>query len=215
MRMKLGKATVMIAVLLLTIALMVNLPTVKASGIIYIRADSSIDPPTAPRWRELGILSVPPPTEWSKTYGGARYDLAFSVVQTSDGGYALAGTTASYGAGSEDFWLVKVAAEDSDGDGLLDPWERNGNDINRDGTIDLNLPALGANWRHKDIFVEVDYMKHHRPVANAINDVINAFANAPVSNPDVINGITLPVIVNEEMPHQDNIQVWSDVDTIT
>jgi parallel beta-helix repeat protein len=48
MRMKLGKATVMIAILLMAMALMVNSPTVKASGTIYIRADGSIDPSTAP-----------------------------------------------------------------------------------------------------------------------------------------------------------------------
>ncbi len=45
---------------------------------------------------------------WNKTYGGARYDLAYSIVQTSDGGYALAGYTGSYGAGAFDSWLVKT-----------------------------------------------------------------------------------------------------------
>jgi hypothetical protein len=48
MERKIGKATIMIAVLLMTMALMANLPTVKASGTIYIRPDGSIDPPTAP-----------------------------------------------------------------------------------------------------------------------------------------------------------------------
>ena len=45
---------------------------------------------------------------WSNTYGGSRVDEARSVVQTSDGGYALAGYTYSYGAGNGDFWLVKA-----------------------------------------------------------------------------------------------------------
>jgi hypothetical protein len=49
--------------------------------------------------------------QWNKTYGGAGGDFAFSVVQTGDGGYALAGYTESYGAGSFDFWLVKTCVE--------------------------------------------------------------------------------------------------------
>jgi hypothetical protein len=38
-------------------------------------------------------------------------------VQTSDGGYALAGRTTSYGAGEPDFWLVKTKA-----DGAVQDW---------------------------------------------------------------------------------------------
>ncbi|MCW3980274.1 MAG: hypothetical protein NWF11_02245 [Candidatus Bathyarchaeota archaeon] len=46
--------------------------------------------------------------EWNKTYGGPNADFARSVVQTVDGGYALAGYTRSFGAGDVDFWLVKT-----------------------------------------------------------------------------------------------------------
>jgi len=98
----------MIAALLM-MALMTNLPTVKASGTIYIRADGSIYPPTAQIQRDFaGALSVPPPTEWNKTYGGADREVANSVVQTSDGGYAIAGNTWYFGAGDSVFWLIKV-----------------------------------------------------------------------------------------------------------
>jgi hypothetical protein len=47
---------------------------------------------------------------WNKTYGGTSYDYASSVVHTSDGGYVLAGYTSSYGAGGDDFWLVKTSS---------------------------------------------------------------------------------------------------------
>ena len=46
--------------------------------------------------------------QWNKTYGGTHLDLAYSMIQTLDGGYAIAGETSSYGAGSDDFWLVKT-----------------------------------------------------------------------------------------------------------
>ena len=48
--------------------------------------------------------------QWNNTYGGTENDVAFSVVQTGDGGYALAGYTQSFGAGYTDFWLVKTDA---------------------------------------------------------------------------------------------------------
>jgi hypothetical protein len=51
-----------------------------------------------------------PATEWSQTYGGADWDRAFSVRQTSDGGYITAGGTRSFGAGGRDVWLVKTDA---------------------------------------------------------------------------------------------------------
>jgi len=54
---------------------------------------------------------------WTKTYGGTSSDEARALVQTGDGGYALAGVTTSYGAGAADFWLVKTKA-----DGTVQDW---------------------------------------------------------------------------------------------
>jgi len=45
---------------------------------------------------------------WSKTYGGKWPDECYSVQQTSDGGYILAGCTYSFGSGRGDIWLVKT-----------------------------------------------------------------------------------------------------------
>jgi uncharacterized protein YuzE len=48
--------------------------------------------------------------QWAKTYGGTRRDEAFSVQQTSDGGYIVAGATASFGAGWGAIFLIKTDA---------------------------------------------------------------------------------------------------------
>jgi len=48
--------------------------------------------------------------QWSNTYGGIGYDEAWSVQQTIDGGFALAGWTESYGSGGSDCWMIKTDA---------------------------------------------------------------------------------------------------------
>ena len=46
--------------------------------------------------------------KWARTYGGGKDDVAYSVQQTSDGGYIVAGKTKSFGAGDADFWVLKL-----------------------------------------------------------------------------------------------------------
>ncbi|MFX0182116.1 MAG: hypothetical protein ACFE95_03445 [Candidatus Hodarchaeota archaeon] len=49
-------------------------------------------------------------TEWNQTYGGTGLDWAKTLIQTTDGGYLLAGCTDSFGSGDTDMWLVKIDA---------------------------------------------------------------------------------------------------------
>jgi len=48
--------------------------------------------------------------QWTTTIGGKGWDVGFSLIQTSDGGYAIAGTTTSFGAGYTDVYVVKLDA---------------------------------------------------------------------------------------------------------
>jgi hypothetical protein len=96
---------------------------------------------------------------------------------------------------------------DTDADGLPDTWETQGIDYDNDGAPELDLPAMGADPKHKDIFIEVDWMKKpatclwiicwggqdFAPQQAALDDARAAFAAAPVSNPDQTSGIRLHI----------------------
>jgi uncharacterized repeat protein (TIGR01451 family) len=80
---------------------------------------------------------------------------------------------------------------------LLDVWEQFGVDTDNDGLVDLDLASMGANPMRKDVFVESDFLEAtnhtHAPMQDAIKEIVQSFANAPVSNPDGTNGIQLHV----------------------
>ena len=103
---------------------------------------------------------------------------------------------------------------DLDRDGLLDCWETAGGiDFDADGTLDVRLevdvngdgvidPAEKADPRHKDIFVEVDWMALHGPDPGALAAVTASFANSPVTNLDGTTGVRLHILRDEEaVPH--------------
>ena len=83
---------------------------------------------------------------WFKTFGGRGNDLCNSVMQTSDGGFALAGHTSSFGAGNSDFWLLRT---DEKGDSL---WSRTFGGENDDWcfsaaqTSDSGFALAGWTW---------------------------------------------------------------------
>ena len=69
-------------------------------------------------WGESGrvwILKLHPSGEiqWQKIYLGDKEDYARSIQQTNDGGYIVAGSTSSFGAGSSDIWILKIDLEGS------------------------------------------------------------------------------------------------------
>lgn len=69
---------------------------------------------------DIYLIKIDPDgdTLWSKTYGGINSEYGNSVIQTSDGGFAVVGETRSFGAGSYDVYFLKT---DANGDTL---WAR-------------------------------------------------------------------------------------------
>ncbi|MFH1012054.1 MAG: hypothetical protein V1784_12580, partial [bacterium] len=59
----------------------------------------------------LAAAQPSPDTLWTRTYGGSAHDRAYSVQQTADGGYIVAGDTWSFGAGRLDLYLVKTNSQ--------------------------------------------------------------------------------------------------------
>ena len=72
---------------------------------------------------------------------------------------------------------VVLGGVDSDGDGFSDAVERSAGK-----ELGINFGEWGASPDHKDVFLYMDY--YDQPDDDAIQDVVTAFANAPVTNPD-------------------------------
>ncbi len=63
---------------------------------------------------------------WARTFGGVSDDYAGSLIQTSDGGYAVAGRTASFGSGNYDLLVLKLNPDGSPA------WARTFGGVNRE-----------------------------------------------------------------------------------
>src|SRR5512137_1002457 len=65
--------------------------------------------------------------QWSKTFGGTSNEYAQYAIQTSDGGYAITGSTITWGtANTEDVWIIKT---DASGNMIWNKiWGGSGND---------------------------------------------------------------------------------------
>lgn len=107
-----------------------------------------------PNRAAAGAIFVP---KWEKAFGGMGDEEAQSIVNASDGGYLVGGTTTSFGEGNRDFWVVKV---DESGDmewnqtyrGSGDDWLRSVLAASDGGYV---LAGFTTSWGagDKDVFV--------------------------------------------------------------
>ncbi len=77
-----------------------------SAGTFFVRVQAQDGDGMLSDWSETSPISLA--FAWRQTYGGASDDEAASVRQTYDGGYIVAGTTSSFGAGMADVWLLRV-----------------------------------------------------------------------------------------------------------
>ncbi|HEX8285740.1 MAG TPA: hypothetical protein VF588_20455 [Pyrinomonadaceae bacterium] len=98
-------------------------------------------------------------------------------------------------------------SRDTDGDALWDGWEVH--------TIDgLDLRSLGASPLHKDIFVEMDFMRRASathglgPSDAVLRGIEAAFAAAPLPNPDGLSGVNIHLTMGDEVPYDDNLDPY-------
>jgi uncharacterized membrane protein len=126
---------------------------------------------------------------------GSGWVLRSAFAINNDG--AIVGYGDKDGVEFRAFLLRPSGDADTDGDGLLDSWEKNGvpYDDGMGGTAYFQLP--GANWLHKDLYVEVDAMAGLSLQQGAVDQVVLAFGASPLPNPDGLDGVTLHILRDE------------------
>lgn len=82
-------------------------------------------------------LSTDGTIEWQKSFGGTNPDYGYSIKQTNDDGYIIAGTTYSNNVditgnnGANDYWILKL-----DSSGILE-WQNNFGGTNQESARDI------------------------------------------------------------------------------
>ena len=101
----------------------------------------------------IGVTSAYGELYWAKTYGGSESDFAYSVQKTNDTGFIVAGQTYTFGAGSSDYWILKL-----DTNGVVE-WQKTygGSSADYAGFIqqtnDGGYVVAGENWSYFDCWV--------------------------------------------------------------
>jgi len=108
--------------------------------------------------------------QWSKTFGEASVDRGYSVQQTDDGGFIVAGYTSSFGAGGSDVYLIRT---DTSGDEL---WSKTFGGASWDSsesvqqTDDGGFIIAGLTWSFGAGGLDV-YLIYYQPDGDFDNDL--------------------------------------------
>lgn len=98
------------------------------------------------------------------------------------------------------------ANPDTDGDNLLDGWEV-------EGETDKGAPLPGSDPLHKDMYVQVTYLRgtEHEIPQGVFSRITEWYADMPVENPDGEEGITVQVYAHDEYsgPVDASIDEWT------
>jgi hypothetical protein len=105
---------------------------------------------------------------WQKTIGGSGQEKLQSIILTSDGGYLLAGSSASYKSLKSSTGVEDLFGKDEDTRGNLDYWIVK---LKKDGTIEWQK-TLGG--KYADELKSVDVLKNG-------NYLVGGTSNSPVS----------------------------------
>jgi len=148
----------------------VALPTSTQDALVDDLCGLSPEVLANPKQGRVALIAKIPPGPSGRT---------LQLYVTSDG--KLSASPFAYGL-PQDEWTL-----DSDGDGMPDRIELGapGEDVNGDGIIDVDWPAMGADPLVPDLFVEVDIMTGlaHPPGPDTWRIAERAFAQAPVLHP--------------------------------
>lgn len=81
----------------------------KDLGFVFVGTTSSFGVGSDDMWLvKTDSIGAP---QWNQTYGEPNSDHVHVLLRTLDGGFALLGTTHSYGSGGGDFWLIKLGQD--------------------------------------------------------------------------------------------------------